>query len=123
MKKIAILILTAILLGLFLAGSLIAEERDLTVKVHITADPWVPTNIGTVWAQAEGNSYHSQNYHGPDTYEFDMIILYPADFVEAGADVGSYHAYDIVDIVSPVTHIYLHLGPSPKPPPDIPSNN
>ena len=100
-----------------------ANESNLTVKVHITAEPWVPTNVGIVWAQAEGNPYNSQNYHGPDTYTFPISITHPADFVEAGAEVGIYNDYDIVDIVYPITHIYLHLGPLPDPPSDEPPEN
>jgi len=100
----------AILFGLLTAGSLIAEEiLSLTVIIHITADPGMPTD-GYVWCLPEGNASNYQEYDGPRDYIFnDVYISYPSDFVTGRVEAGNHSDEDTVPLVYPITHIYLHL--------------
>ncbi|MCK4359641.1 MAG: hypothetical protein KAW92_13065 [Candidatus Cloacimonetes bacterium] len=111
-KKIAI---TAILLGLLTAGSLIAEESlTWTVIIHITADMGIPTE-GVVRCCPEGNAAQYEIYHGPDDYVFpDIFLLQPADFVTGRVEAGNHSDEDTVPLVYPITHIYLHLEFDPR---------
>lgn len=128
-KKIAI---TAILLGLFLAGSLIADNPqdpyyyDVEVEIHgfaNTLEIWYWAQDGfhyplPTFTNIPDGTFHTGFYVDPNTQ-------YPPEkiFAEGWGDYG-WHDYDECDAQLYYTnHLELWIGVAPDPDPGEPGGN
>ncbi len=107
-KKIAI---TAILLGLFLAGSLIAENPVIWT-VHITADPRIPTNgtVSVVIEEWPPPDPPSRPYHGPDNYYFEVTAFNVGKEITSTVVAGNYSDSETKIMHLNDLHVNLHLS-------------
>ena len=117
-KKIAI---TAVLLGLVLAGGLIAEDRIIW-RVHITAESGIPED-GTVsvviesWPQPD-----DQTYDGPRDYYFTVTASNLGKEITSTVVAGDF-SDSKTKIMNPNdlhANLYLDYVSDPEPEPEDP---
>lgn len=125
MKKTAILILAAILLGLFIAGSLIAEEQQLerfTLDIYVTVYSVSNNNdVDIGYLDMYNNEWSVHHYTGVQSGQTIHCQIEigppddpPAEWVFAEGWGGGYHDRDKcdADLYYPM-YLTLYLGLAP----------